>query len=137
MDYVYAVAWVESAFNPRAVSPKQAYGLLQITRVAMMEAAAYCHIPVVKDMTRLLEPITNVKYGSCYLKFLTEQTDTYLGALILYNGGYRALALYEKGLNVPNETAQYVLQVQRIRRLCSTETSIPGDPDDSSPIHIQ
>lgn len=125
IDYVHAIAYIESGFNPKVVSPKQAYGLMQITRVAMMEAAAYCHIPVLRDMTKLLDPILNVKYSTCYLKFLMEQTDTYLGALIMYNGGYRALASYERGSSMPNETAQYVLQVLRVRRMCGSP--LPDD----------
>lgn len=103
----------------------------------MMEAAAYCHLPVLRNMDKLLEPITNVKYGSCYLKFLSEQTDTYLGALILYNGGYRALALYDKGVNVPNETSQYVLQVQRIRHLCTTSSQPVHNTNGENPDDLE
>jgi soluble lytic murein transglycosylase-like protein len=66
LSYVYSVAYKESAFDPTAISPKQAYGLLQVTRLAMMDAAAYCRIPVLRNMAKLLDPVTNIRYGTCY-----------------------------------------------------------------------
>lgn len=120
IDYVYAITAAESNFDPTLISDKEAYGLMQLTSGGMIDGAAYCRIPILRDLRKLLDPVTNIKYSTCYLKFLREQTDRWVPALVLYNGGYRALALYEQGKRVANETAQYVLQVERTVHICRT-----------------
>ncbi len=118
---MHAITWIESHFDPRVKSHRDAYGLMQMTHVAMLEAAAYCHLPVLKSMDRLYDIPTNIQYGTCYFKFLVDASnDDYTRALIIYNGGFRALQMYDKGVNLPNETAQYVLAVDRVRKLCSS-----------------
>lgn len=128
LQYVYAIVWNESGFNPKARSTKDAYGLMQMTQIAMLEAAAYCHLPVLRSMDKLLDPGTNIKYGTCYLKFLHEQTENdWVRTLITYNGGYRQLTRYDSGSTIAAETAQYVLAVNRVRKLCSANGTEVGN----------
>lgn len=105
---VLAVIAVESAFNPRAVSPKNARGLMQL----MPETAARFGVRDPFDMNE------NVRGGVTYLHDL----------LLLFRGNLRlALAAYNAGEavvlskgDVPpyDETRYYV---ERITRLCACE----------------
>lgn len=116
----YAVMYVETRFNHKAVSNRDAYGLMQLTSEAVQDAAQFCHLPVV-EMNSLLIPSTNVKYGTCYLnKLLTEFDGDWEKTLIVYNGGYYQLTRYLEGRTMTNETANYVLQIHRVLRVCSS-----------------
>lgn len=116
-----AVMYVESRFNPDAVSPKGAHGLLQMTPPAVLDAALECNLAPV-PIESLLDPATNVRFGSCYLRqVLQEQKGNLDRALIVYNGGYRQLIRYDQGLPIANETAQYILQVRRALDVCGTK----------------
>lgn len=94
---------------------------MQMTRGAMLEAAGYCNLSPV-SMQKLLDPDTNIRYGSCYLRFLREELDGDLtSTLLVYNGGYRVLTRYLKGVSINSESANYVLQVSRAYNLCNVE----------------
>lgn len=117
---LFAVMYVESRFRTGVISPRGAYGLMQVTVDAVADSAEYCHFPVVSNMDEMLLAQTNIKYGSCYLKKLWTETGGDLDrTLIIYNGGYRSLTFYDRGGNVPNETANYILQVRRALNICS------------------
>jgi hypothetical protein len=96
-----AVAQVESAFDPRAVSPKGARGLLQL----MPETAARFGVGDVFDAEE------NVDGGARYLRWLLER---YGGredlALAGYNAGEGAVDRHS-GIPPYGETRQYVRQV--------------------------
>lgn len=117
LEYLVSLIYVESRFNSKAVSGKGARGVMQITPIAVTEAAQHCKLPLVpKDIHDLN---TNIQYGSCYLmRMLDHAEGDWTKALILYNGGYRSLTKYEKGDSLNNETANYTLQVHRVRQLC-------------------
>ena len=118
--YLMAVISVESQFKARAISHASAYGLMQMTRVAVTESIKYCNLRKISNMTELLDSATNVRYGSCYLKKVLDQADgDWDRALILYNGGSRQLTKYMAGSTIASETANYVLQVRRALRICN------------------
>lgn len=122
LRYMFAVIYVESGFNRNARSPKDAYGLMQMTAVAVQDAQAYCKLRAVPDMAHLFDSVTNIRYGTCYLqKAIEELEGDWTAALIMYNGGYRQLTRYQKGESIVQETANYVLQVQRALAVCSSE----------------
>ena len=82
----YAIARQESAFNPRAVSPANAKGLLQLLpstakRVASRHKMAYAEEKLTED------PAFNATLGSHYLG---EQIDTFGGSLIMTFAAYNA-----------------------------------------------
>lgn len=83
---VYAIARQESAFNPRVVSPAQAYGLMQVTPdaaryVCKRHGATY-------DLARLKnDSVYNATLGAAELGGLIED---YRGSYILTFAGYNA-----------------------------------------------
>lgn len=120
VKYLMAIIYVESRFNPDAVSNKSAYGLMQMTEIAVREAQKSCNLRPVLDMDHMFDTHTNIQYGSCYLhKLNQEMHGDWIRTLIAYNGGYSALIRYEKGDTIPNETAQYIISVHRALQSCS------------------
>lgn len=118
---IVSIMYVESRFRPESISKSAAYGLMQMTRVAMLEAADYCDLPIV-GMDKLLDPVQNIRYGSCYLNYLMDELDNDLTeVLIVFNGGYRQLIKYKVGSSMAGETANYVLAVRRAYNICSEE----------------
>lgn len=109
---VKAVIAVESAFEPRAVSPKGALGLMQV----IPETAA--RYGVVADRKRsveqkLFDPATNIRTGVRYLRDLMRLfSDDLELTLAAYNAGEGAVQRYRK---VPPyaETREYVKLVQQ------------------------
>jgi soluble lytic murein transglycosylase-like protein len=98
-----AVAHVESRFNPQAVSPKGAQGILQL----MPQTAKRFGVKDAFDATQ------NVEAGARYLSWLLTRyegrTDL---ALAGYNAGENAVDRY-KGIPPYPETRTYVTRVMR------------------------
>ena len=115
LEYLLSSIYVESRFNKLAVSSMEARGLMQMTEIAVKDAVVSCSsLKPLGDISKLHDSVTNVKYGSCYLKKLfTEMDGDWTRTLITYNGGYRALQQYDKENAINHETANYVLHVQR------------------------
>lgn len=121
LEYVLSIMYVESGFNAGAISPMDARGLMQMTSIAVKEAAGNCpSLRPLGDVAKLHDSTTNVKYGSCFLKKLyDEMNGDWTRTLIAYNGGYRALMQYDKGQTINQETANYILKVDRaLRKIC-------------------
>jgi soluble lytic murein transglycosylase-like protein len=101
-DFVRAVIQAESAFNPRARSPKGAMGLMQL----MPSTAADYRV------VNAYDPAENIRAGVAYLKSLMTRfgNDASL-ALAAYNAGPGAVEKYGR---VPpyKETRQYVSKIQ-------------------------
>lgn len=120
VKYIIAIIAIESSFNPNAISPRNAYGLMQMTQAAVLDASSYCSIPPIYKMNKLLDPETNIKYGTCYLHMLYEMySGDWQKILVVYNGGYFQLDKYIRGGRVATETANYVLQVHRVLAECN------------------
>lgn len=116
--YMMAVIYTESRFDSHAVSIADAHGLMQMTEVAVIDAAKHCKLQPVR-MDNLFDSYTNVQYGTCYLAKLLQETDgDWDRALVAYNGGYVQLQRFDKGLNIAGETANYVLKVKKAVRFC-------------------
>ncbi len=111
---VYAVARVESNFDPGAGSEAGALGLMQLRDAA----TAALFVPG----ANLRDPGTNLKLGQRYLAYLSRQTaagDDLLRVLAAYNAGPGALAAWKLQTNdpllfieaIPNaQTRHYVQQ---------------------------
>ncbi len=97
---VYALIEQESRFNPAAVSPKGAQGLMQI----------------MPDTQRLLglkdpfDPERNIAAGTRYLREMLDKFQTEVMALAAYNAGPGAVARHG-GVPPYDETKDYVLKV--------------------------
>jgi soluble lytic murein transglycosylase-like protein len=111
-----AVIATESRFDPRAVSPKGAVGLMQL----MPATAERFGVKADADTTlqqRLTDPRTNLQAGARYLALLLRQFggQTEL-ALAAYNAGEGAVQ--RAGGRVPDypETQQYVRKVTQLHQ---------------------
>ncbi len=106
---VFAVIAAESAFDARAVSPRNAQGLMQL----MPETAARFGVRDPFDAE------DNIRGGTIYLHALLQQFGGNLDlALAAYNAGEGAVAAY--GAVPPfDETVDYVGRVKRLYGLYS------------------
>lgn len=117
-NLVCAVIYTESRFNFDSVSGAGATGLMQI----MPATGAGIAKRLGEPMGNLLDPDTNIKYGTTYLR---EQLDTYNNDLDLvlaaYNaGGGRAVAWRLYGEALPRETVGFVAKVKNTRDMYNT-----------------
>lgn len=131
---VKAMIAVESAFDPAAVSPKGAVGLMQV-----MPATGERY-GVAADRTRtvaqkLADPALNVRVGTRYLRDLMQRfdQDTVL-ALAAYNAGEGAVEQYDNQVPPYPETRAYVQLVQQFRDLY--EPAAPVQAPASAPARV-
>jgi soluble lytic murein transglycosylase-like protein len=100
-DFVTSVVKAESGFNPRAVSPKGARGLMQL----MPQTASRLGVD------NVLDPAANVEGGTKYLRQLLDQYDgDAVKALAAYNAGPQRVAQYG-GVPPYPETRAYVARI--------------------------
>jgi soluble lytic murein transglycosylase-like protein len=104
-ELVRAVIQVESAFNPRAVSPKGAMGLMQL-------------MPATARLFGVIDPFNpaeNIRAGVSYLRQLLERYDQDERlALAAYNAGPAAVAKYGSKVPPYKETQNYVRKITGI-----------------------
>ena len=116
-NFVSAVIFTESHFNPKATSNVGARGLMQI-----MPSTASGIARALNDksytVAKLYEPPRNIRYGCYYLHTIS---DSYKGnetlILIHYNGGPGAVGRYQRGGGLPRETQGFVYKVKSAKRM--------------------
>ena len=105
------VAAVESSFNPNAVSPKGARGVMQImpaTAAGMLGLPA--DSPEVAAM--LANPVTNIALGAQYFAQMLQRFKDPALALAAYNAGpTRLQRALDSGAQLPKETEDYVQKI--------------------------
>jgi soluble lytic murein transglycosylase-like protein len=104
-DLVRAVMQVESAFNPAAVSPKGAMGLMQL-----MPATARQY-----GVRNPFNPAENVRAGVKYLRELLDRyQDNEELALAAYNAGPGAVDKHGESVPPYKETRDYVARINKM-----------------------
>jgi len=109
---IRAIIHVESHFNPKAVSPKGAAGLMQL-----MPATAKHY-----GVTNVFDPSQNINAGVKYLQKLMRRYKKSQLQLVLaaYNAGEKAVAKYQ-GVPPYRETLNYISKVQKLQHRYSLE----------------
>jgi soluble lytic murein transglycosylase-like protein len=101
---LYAIMHQESTFNPRALSPKGARGLMQL----MPQTA------VRFGVTSIFDPRQNIEGAARYVRFLLDQFDGNVElALAGYNAGEGAVIKYGNRIPPYSETREYVRRISR------------------------
>jgi|SRR5579871_506181 len=132
-ELIHSVIQVESNYNPYAVSPKGAMGLMQLIPATARRFG-------VNDA---FDPMENIEGGAKYLKHLLDlYHGNYPLALAAYNAGEEAVARYG-GVPPYPETQNYVVAVSK-RFESSKAAAKPADAevkrdsvDPEGPGHIQ
>src|SRR6266481_5675661 len=102
-DLLDSVIRAESGFNPHAVSPKGAQGLMQL----MPGTASKLGVP------NAFDPAANVNGGTRYLRELLERYNyDLIKALAAYNAGTKRVEQY-RGVPPYRETRAYVASIVR------------------------
>jgi soluble lytic murein transglycosylase-like protein len=117
---VLAVMEKESNFDPLAVSPKNAQGLMQL----IPDTAARFKV------RRITDPTQNIRGGMAYLRWLMAYFEGDVSmVLAAYNAGERAVERY-RGVPPYAETRMYV---RRIIASINGQRSHPFDPSVTAP----
>lgn len=123
---IKAMIAVESGFNPQAVSPKGALGLMQIMpdTADRFATAAEKQEPATQ---RLLNPRTNIFTGARVLADLARRFQRVDLIVAAWNAGEGAVSKYG-GLPPFDETQQHVLQVLELYRGLLMHQMTPSPP---------
>jgi len=109
---IHAVIATESAYNPKAVSPRGARGLMQL----MPDTARRYGV------SDVLDPSQNIQGGSRYLKDLLALFGNDLKlSLAAYNAGENAVVNHGNRIPPYSETQAYVTRVMTRYRLLSSD----------------
>jgi soluble lytic murein transglycosylase-like protein len=98
---MHAVISAESAYNPYAVSPKGAMGLMQLMPDTARRFGIY----------NPYDPIANMHGGARYLRWLIDRFNNTPLALAAYNAGEGAVENYGNSIPPYQETQTYVTRV--------------------------
>ncbi|MCL5406991.1 MAG: lytic transglycosylase domain-containing protein [Patescibacteria group bacterium] len=109
-NFVAAVIYTESRFNPKSVSSVGAVGLMQI----MPGTADSIASEIGEKTGDLTDPETSIKYGTWYLKGLSDKyggnTDLICAA---YNAGVGRADKFKDGVTgLPSETTFFIQKVK-------------------------
>ncbi|EIC20484.1 lytic transglycosylase domain-containing protein [Thiorhodovibrio frisius] len=90
-SWLLAIIRQESIFNPDAISPADAMGLMQLLPSTAREVAGRLELPT-PAAADLIEPALNIRLGSAYLAYLNEVFDGHEAlATAAYNAGPTAV----------------------------------------------
>jgi len=114
VELLQALIAAESGFNPTAISPKGALGLMQLMPATARRYGVHSDKQITQQQ-KLFDPQTNIHAGSRYLRDLLNLFKGQLDlALAAYNAGEGAVQ--KAGNKIPNfpETQNYVRTVTQM-----------------------
>ena len=125
-DLIYALIKVESNFEAKAVSNKNAQGLMQLMYSTAKDVAKKSDIELTED--NILEPDININIGTKHLSTLLEKYECVEIALAAYNAGSGNVdkwinngTIKSDGSDIENipfkETNNYVRKIMRDYRI--------------------
>ena len=124
-DLIRCLIAIESNFNPKAVSPKNARGLMQI----MPQTAAHLGVK------NIFDPNENVDAGTRYLRdMLAKYNNDLVLALAAYNAGPDKVDRYGRRVPPYPETRLYVQKISRNYAKVKSTTPQPRSGDDLNAI---
>lgn len=112
-DLIHCVIAIESNFDPKAVSPKNARGLMQL----MPQTAAQFGV------NDIFDPEENVNAGTRYLRQLMDKYNNLTLALAAYNAGPVRVDQYGRRVPPYLETMKYVQRIAKSYAKIKAETS--------------
>ncbi len=123
---IYAIIHTESHFDPDALSPAQAKGLMQLTDDTYAWAIQRENRAADSNPQNLYNPATNIRYGTYVLTLLGEQFDDPITVLAAYNAGQGHVKSWladprysDDGVTLKDipfeETRHYVQRVQQAK----------------------
>jgi hypothetical protein len=115
-DLIHCVVAVESNFNPKAVSPKKASGLMQLLP---QTAARY-------GVKNIFDPEENINAGTRYLKELMAKYHDLTLALAAYNAGPERVDQYGRRVPPFLETMKYVQRIAKSYAKIKAEVAKAG-----------
>jgi hypothetical protein len=115
-DLIHCVVAVESNFNPKAISPKRASGLMQL----LPQTAAHYGVK------NILDPEENINAGTRYLKELLGKYHDLTLALAAYNAGPERVDQYGRRVPPYLETMKYVQRIAKSYAKIKAETAKAG-----------
>jgi soluble lytic murein transglycosylase-like protein len=132
-----ALIAAESGFDPAAVSPKGAIGLMQVMPATAERygVSADARAPI---ETKLKDPRTNLRTGARYLRDLLGMFPGRLElALAAYNAGEGAVQ--RAGQRIPNfpETQNYVRTVMQLYTMLKPAPAAEAAPPGSTPRRVR
>ncbi len=133
-ELIHSVIKVESNYNPYAVSPKGALGMMQLIPATARRFS----------VADVFNPLDNIQGGARYLKYLLDlYQNNYALALAAYNAGENAVARYG-GVPPYRETQNYLQLVAAELRKAKAESArkkekevTRAESSPGSPNHMQ
>ncbi|HWZ97077.1 MAG TPA: lytic transglycosylase domain-containing protein [Candidatus Dormibacteraeota bacterium] len=122
-DLIVSVITAESKFNPKAVSRKNARGLMQL----LPETASRLGVK------NIFDPQENIEAGTKYLRELLDRYNNDLAlTLAAYNAGPQRVELY-KSVPPYRETISYVRRVQQTYKARKSSAPAQNSPATHTP----
>jgi soluble lytic murein transglycosylase len=100
---ILALIRQESLFDPRALSPASAFGLMQLLPTTAARAAKQLGLPA-PSQQRLYDPELNLTLGIYHLKeLLLRYSNNVVKAIAAYNAGENAVIRWERQISTEDE----------------------------------
>jgi len=93
---------IESGFNPNAISPAKAVGLMQLTEIAVQDLG-YDFV-----VDTIILPDYNIYIGTRFLNLVYSRNSTWTETLVAYNAGQKFANKLKIGGKIPRETSAYI-----------------------------